>query len=110
MKRLIALAALLGLAACDSSPTAPSSGSTMTTRDGYVAAATEADLDKALGFAASGDKAAWNQFLAQGKITLLKPGTPVTVEQCLGLACSKVKARAQGETTDFYTTSEALEK
>ena len=106
MKRLI-LAALLALAACTS---APSSGSTMTTRDGYVAAATEADLDTALGFAASGDKAAWNQFLAQGKITLLKPGTPVTVEQCLGLACSKVKARAQGQTTEFYTTSEALER
>ena len=109
MKRLI-LAALLVLAACDSSPTAPSSGSTMITKDGYVAAATEADLDTALGFAASGDKAAWNQFLAKGRITLLKPGTPVTIEQCLGLACSKVKARAQGETNGFYTTSAALEK
>ena len=108
MKRLI-LAALLGLAACDSSPTAPP-GSTMTTRDGYISAATEADLDTALGFAASGDKAAWNQFLAQGKIILLKPGTPVTIEQCLGLACSKVKARAQGQTNGFYTISEALEK
>ncbi|MEX0271176.1 hypothetical protein AB3R30_18730 [Leptolyngbyaceae cyanobacterium UHCC 1019] len=100
--------------ASSSPPTAPTGSTaptgTVTTKDGYIAAATEADLDKAIGFSAAGDKAAWNQFLAEGKIILLKPGIPVTVEQCLGFACSKVKLRAVGKTTEFYTISEALEK
>lgn len=95
-----------------SSTTTNSSSSvrTVTLKSGYIGTYSEADLDKAISILNSKDEAAYSQMILEGRVEPLKEGTQATISQCLGFACSKVKIRPMGQTTELYTVNEALSK
>jgi hypothetical protein len=89
-------------------PSATKTIGTKTIGANVIGALSEEALDKAVSYAASQDREAFNQQLASGQIFLVKEGLSVHIEKCLGFACSKVKVRPHGQTTEFYVIREAL--
>ena len=83
-----------------------SAGRLWTTKDGYPAAIYKSDLEKAISYSVSKDKAAFMKLFNQGRFIILKPGIKVYIVTTSGLG--KVKIRPQGETIEFWTLSEAI--
>ncbi len=80
-----------------------------TTREGYVAARTEAQLEQAVRLVADGDREAFAAYVTRGPdVFLLKEGVQVFVVESKGLLASHVKVRLKGTTAEFWTVREAL--
>ncbi len=80
-----------------------------TTREGYVAARTEAQLDQAVRLVADGDREAFAAFVTRGPdVFLLKEGSVVFVVETTGVLASHVKIRLKGTTAEVWTLREAL--
>lgn len=86
----------------------PTGFETFRTKDGYIASLTEAGLDKAIEFAASGDDQAFKAFIrgSGGAVFPLKPGLEVYVSDYVGLGT--VKIRPKGQTVEIWTVREAI--
>lgn len=82
-------------------------GPPCTTREGWHFARTEAELDQALRYVRQGDKAAFGQLIAQGRLLPLKADVPVYLEPGGGLTTSAV--RLPGTTTVVWVPNEALD-
>ncbi|MBD2019203.1 hypothetical protein H6F43_03265 [Leptolyngbya sp. FACHB-36] len=80
------------------------------TKEGYVAALSEEDLEQVIGYAASKDSQAFQSAITNGKAVLLRAGIRVHLEKCLGFACNKVKVRPEGQSQEVYTMREAIEE
>lgn len=107
MRRLACCAAALAAIAL----TASEARGQTTTCGGYVFAATETQLDRATDLVASGDNAAFTNYVeSTPTVGILKQGVRVYVEEHGGfLNMSKVKLRPAGETFTFWTVMEAIE-
>lgn len=89
-------------------PTKLSISQVYTVSSGAVGALSEDDLDKAIGYAAQGDNAAFNQLIKDGRLIRLQPGKRFYRGGCAGLLCSTVKIRPEGKTYVLYTTREMI--
>ena len=77
------------------------------TKAGYLVLATEADLDRAMGFIADKDNAALNEMGRRGRVSNLIPGEAVYVEKRTW--SGKVKIRPVGMIGTVWTVMEAIE-
>lgn len=77
------------------------------TQSGYLAAISEAYLDKAVEYVVQNDKVALGTLIAQGVVIPLKAGVPVYITE-FKMFSGKVKFRPKGQTYEYWTVSEAI--
>ena len=80
---------------------------TKTTNSGYFASSSESLLDKAMDYAAAKDYVALQKLLDSGLVFSLQGGIQVHVVD-IRIFSGKVKVRAVGEMSEFWTLSEGI--
>lgn len=78
------------------------------TRAGYIACLTLSDFNEQSELLASGDEAAWQEFLMDSSCISLKGGVVVYMQNAKGLGV--IKIRPEGSTVWFYTYTEAFSR
>ncbi len=87
---------------------APTSTGVRSTNAGYVLCYSESDLDKAIDLAASGDRVAFAKFIEGNPLCgITVAGARVYVTKTKVFS-GKVRIRPEGETTEFWTLTEAV--
>ena len=78
------------------------------TKDGFYASTDPEQVEKMLTYAVQKDIGAMQKALNTGAVTELKPGVPVRIVDHKGFFATTVKVRVIGDTTEFWTMSDAL--
>jgi len=83
------------------------SASLRTTNSGYMACATEAELERLIKFSADRDQAAFERVVRRSSCTPLRAGLSVYISESSGIG--KVCVRTQGQTSCVWTLREAID-
>lgn len=75
----------------------------------WIGCDTKSGYDRLVGFATSGDKAAFMRMVLSGQCTPLKPGTKVYLED-LSFFSGMAAVRPKGSTTTLWTALEAVKQ